>query len=143
MRIWIGKEKEGPDRGALTMFIEARLITRRRAEAVMSLAKKHDVSVFYFGAGKKDVLFADKAAFQRFSRENVKIETSYPSRWLARKICPSFTVIVRRDLPAQYNEVRYIPKTESGQFVRIYTNYAENSTKTIQKGLYKGDRRIY
>lgn len=143
MRIWIGNEAEGPERGARTMFVEARVITKRRARLVLRLAEQYAVKEFYFGAGKKDIILSSKAAWECFSGVRTKLETSRPSRALMTRICPSFRVIVRRDFPDEYRGREIVPKFDYQTAVRIYTDYSENSTKGLNKGLYTEDILIY
>jgi len=143
MRIWIGNEAEGQERGARTMFVEARVITKRRARLVLRLAEQYAVKEFYFGAGKKDIILSSKAAWECFSGARTKLETSRPSRALMTRICPSFRVIVRRDFPEAYLRRAIVPKFDYQTAVRVYTDYAANSTEEVADGMYKKDKMIW
>jgi hypothetical protein len=59
MRIWIGNEMEGANRGVKTMFVETSYVGKRAISIILKYIQP-DIKVIYLGAGRIDTKFIHK-----------------------------------------------------------------------------------
>lgn len=143
MRIWIGEEQEGPEKGLSTMFVEARFLTRRKGRRVARYMEAYNPSRLYLGAGKKDVVFVSKDFLSCVYGPQIIMETSRPTPALLRRLGRSVQVVARLDLPAWAQAYNIDPKIDYQNAVRIYTHFTQNSTQGVTDGMYKNDKLIW
>lgn len=88
MKIWIGPEMEGKNKGELTMFVSAETISQQDEVVIMDLLKEHpDCKRLYLGAGRVSLLYIDSKDLQEFCKSsNIKIILEISYQFLARTI---------------------------------------------------------
>lgn len=52
MKIWMGPEQEGLNRGDMTLFVQAEHITKEDSKMIFTLLEKHKINRLYLGAGR-------------------------------------------------------------------------------------------
>lgn len=87
MRVWIGKEMEGPDKRLTTLFIEEQIIRKKEAFKIHQLLGCEygtEVKQLYLGAGRKDINLEFTTALEQlisevgrdFPKVRIVLETS-------------------------------------------------------------------
>lgn len=137
MKIWLGKEEEGKEKGAITLFVKARVITRVKAIVIYNLYTKHRPEYIYLGAGEKDVLFISRNAFAELPGK-IKIETSRLTGWIYA--FNFYQIIIRKKCKKIGN---ILPKIRDSKNARIFYGFFENSIEDVKNGLYKDDITVW
>ena len=57
MRLWEGREMEGPKKGKYTLFVEADVITIREATIIFNKLRKKYFNAKYFGTGRFNAIY--------------------------------------------------------------------------------------
>lgn len=60
MRMWIGKEMEGPITGTETLFVETHHLGQSEVEKVLKAVTDRTPKALYLGAGRVDTIYNDK-----------------------------------------------------------------------------------
>ena len=134
MRIWEGIEKEGAQKGVMTLFVESKRITCAKLTLICRIAKKRNISRIYLGAGKVNVTYMYKRWHKVLGNYDVVIETA--PRYLSK--LPQherfYNIVLRNDITISYKNI--IPKIDNGKSVALYYGAVENSLKTLKDGIY-------
>lgn len=145
MRIWVGKEQEGNNKGALTMFIEGREINHDQEKVILNLIDKYEITRVYLGAGKTDLLhFPGTLLETSLASFEVVVECSLQNvrKWNALLPYVSELVIRIDDYTIDALSKKTVLKTDNGKVAALFYDRVINSIEAVKDGMYANDDKL-
>ena len=148
MRLWVGEEREGREKGVETLFVESVALYEHDLYLIKDVAKERSISRIYLGAGKVDLQSICDEWENVLSGFSVVVECSWlyaaskPSR-LVRLINKGAKVVVRKEttLPSDLLE-RCDIKIENATSLYVYTEKEKTNLSDLYDALYSNDKLI-
>ena len=134
MRIWKGIEREGFDKGIMTLFVESTVLTNEQLQRVKQCAAEHIINRIYFGAGKQNIVSMSKWA-DMFRGFKVVVETTYPCLHYLADAEMFNQIIVRMEVSSKISS-KIAPKIETEREVLVYGLAIKNSISAVESGIY-------
>lgn len=164
MRVWLGKEMEGPDKGLTTLFIEEQIIRKQEAFKVYQLLNGEygtEVRQLYLGAGRKDINLEFTTSLEKliseigrdFPKVRIVLETSnlkelvsytslvqalvsYGVRIVYRNELEQKPALIKQLLDNTFIKVDDMRKTV---YIDSFRGEYKTNIDTVEKGLYKNE----
>lgn len=147
MKVWIGPELEGVDKGKLTMFVKSEYL---RTEYITDyLLDNSECKRLYLGSGRTDVKEFPMALFDYCDDNNIEVvveSTPAGIKYLPEQILESYQVIMRIDVPeAEQLTLIDCVKVDTGKNVRMiqFKDMIHTGLETLNGDLYDADKIIY
>lgn len=150
MRVWIGEEREGTDKGIMTMFVEGEIIDC--SDITPLLINHPECKRVYFGAGRKDVttIFGLKQLYADFPNTKLVLEVSVKDNNAIRKQLDTTIKYISDIIVRVYREDLILGETDIIKVDNgsdVWTHPLDEMTNTslhdLNKGLFSNDTLIY
>jgi len=147
MKVWIGPELEGVDKGKLTMFVKSEY---PRTEYITDyLLDNSECKRLYLGAGRTDVKEFPMALFDYCDDNNINVvveSTPAGIKYLPEQVLKSYYIVMRIEVPeAEQLTLGDYVKIDTFKNVRIidFHSMIHTGLEDLYGDMFEADKIIY